>query len=338
MVQIATGQTSGTFKATLANIRATIKAKFTRKSKKTETITLPGGQQALIQAGTGPTGPISIPTATPPSFGGGGGGGSGGGSAPSPGTGKIELPSLPILESSLIFAGASPSVASALTIREQIRRESLAGEKGLSRLAIERRLGGGRGVSALRSGTESLRRADVRISDIVPRTREPILREARVPVDDFGDPSLQTPIPERDRISFGQILFAPFSKESEKFAGIDIIPDIFKKGTAREKLLGLEPDVTFRQLGTFAEQKGGLPGQVFSILLPKTPGEIGLIVGTGAVVPFLPKFGQKIVQAGFFGLGVKTALDPKLSLAERIAGGGIAGGVIVGSVFTTKVQ
>ena len=161
--------------------------------------------------------------------------------------------------------------------------------------------------------------------------------DGKVPITDFGDPTLQTPIPtfapEKERTKLGKIIRAPFSEKSKELVGLSLgfgLP--IPIGDDKFISSGL-PDLTFEEAGTFLEEKGGLPGRVTSVFLPKTPGGIAITGGTMAVFPFLPKIGRQVGTLLFGVAGTRTALDTSLTIEERIAGGIVGGLGFAGAGF-----
>ncbi len=219
-----------------------------------------------------------------------GGGGGGQPDRPSSGTPTVTPPTT-TLQTSLVSAGLPKDVATALTIREQIKQESKEGAKGLSRLEIQRRLGGGAGVSALRLGTGALRRADVRIEDIVPRVRkeEIIVRDPGVPVTDFGEriPTAKEQIFqqsfEQPTTAFGRtptiksfeedIFFGSLLQQQQEFEGLTqeqalertgVDPRFVGMSTPEGEFISFTPDVArsqiesrqgFKELSRFEKSK-----------------------------------------------------------------------------------
>jgi len=92
----------------------------------------------------------------------------------------------PSLQKNLISAGLPKAQAKAISIRQQIKQKSLEGAKGLSRLQIQRKLGGAKGVSALRKGTSALREKKVSLKSFIPlppKKLKPIKKSSLVAPD-----------------------------------------------------------------------------------------------------------------------------------------------------------
>ena len=146
-----------------------------------------------------------------------------------------------------------------------------------------------------------------------------------IPKEQLQDLPVQSPIPERRDVSFfgavGEVLFG---ETGEKFVGVNILPQVIPFQ---------EKDITAREIKTFVEEKGGLPGRVAGGFIPTTPGGVAIIGGLVGASFFLPPVAVAVVDVGFGVVGTKAALDPTLTTEERIQGGIVGGLGGAGFVF-----
>ena len=83
------------------------------------------------------------------------------------------------------------------------------------------------------------------------------------------------------------------------------------------------PKITAEEIKEFIKTKGGISGRTAALFIPETP--LG-VASTGAVVTLggAPGIVGQLTKAALFGFGIKGALNPDLTLEERIASGIIA--------------
>ncbi len=205
--------------------------------------------------------------------------------------------------------------STALIRREQIRREAQESGQALTRLQLERRLGGGRGVSALRSA----RRKGFRViqsptPEPTPTERPRLLRRKPLPQREdvqvrqtlLGARERDEPVetgviflrPEEARVISGESQEREFTR-AEREAGVTrfVVPEtgaeflitgrprrreIFPRA-ARERLIGIGvpgrplPLITARQIATQVERIPKV-GRIAAAFIPTTPGEVAIDV------------------------------------------------------------
>ena len=282
------------------------------------------------------------PTTTAPSP---GGGGSGGGGITVPETvtvGGVSYPTIPAGQpmgfpsGTPLATGGGGTIASqiltkeeekALGLREQLKVEAEKRGRGFTRLETERFLGGGMGISALRSGTRKVRRVSgitgLSFTEIITRQLQPKIEPSKIK-DQVQMPSLidegVTP-----RISIKDFFFGEVGKP---FVGFDIFPKVFP--SLQKK------DVTAQQIKTLFKQapgKIGFPVRVAAELIPTTPGEVAITGGLIGAAILAPPIVGTFISGGVAGLGIKGAFfTTGLTLEQRTASGLVAGLGITGAV------